>query len=334
MRPSFSRDRSEISALERTIARGGSFFLLGHENPDGDCLGSMAGLYNLLSGRGKDVTMAVYEEIPRQFQLAADSMEEEPGLYSGAADLSSFDAVIALDCSDRKRLGPASGAVADLDPEETALINIDHHEDNTHFGGINLVVEEAAATGEIIFDLARNWNWTIPLNSARPLALAMLADTGFFRYSNTDRDVMKKVMELMDIGVDIYQINRDLYGRKDPRILKLTGRALSSLELAAEGKIAYMVLRNEDYTRTGTGPQDREGIVNYARDVEDVEAGLLFSEEDSGVKVSFRSNSYLSVNSIAAEFGGGGHPRAAGCRLEMEIEEAVEKVLAEVKKNV
>ncbi len=324
----------KISALKQVFARGGTFFLLGHKEPDGDCIGSLSGLYYLLKARNKTVDMAVYEEIPLQYRLVTEDIKEEIIMYSSNVNLSNYDVVVVADCSDAGRLGPANEDVLDLIDTETTVINIDHHDDNDHFGNYNFVLTEAAATGEIIYDLAEKWQWDIPLPAARSLALAVLADTGFFRYSNTTPEVIRKILDLMDMGVNIYKINRSLYGRKQPRILKLQGRALASLKMAAQGKIAYLQITREDYEATNTIPQDKEGIVNYARDVEGVEVGLLFSEEKDGVKVSFRSNNYLPVHDVAKKFGGGGHPRAAGCKINGELEEVINDVIAEVRDNV
>ena len=329
-------ESDNISVLLQAFERGGSFFLMGHIDPDGDCVGSLAGLSNLLAGAGGDNEIIVYEEIPKKFELAFAGLKTEVSLYDKDIPLENCDAIIALDCSDIDRLKPARDRLERIREQSgrPQLINIDHHEDNSHFGNINLVVPSAAATGEIIFDLANKAGLEIDFSAARALALAILADTGFFRYSNTSRRVIEKVLRLMDEGVDLYEINRSLYASHRPGVIQLLGRALTSLRTAAGGKIAYLKLRSIDYQLTGTGPEDREGFVNYARDIDGVEAGLIFSEEEKGIKVSFRSNEYLRVNDIAGKFGGGGHPRAAGCLLECDLEEAVETIIAEVKKHV
>lgn len=324
----------KISALQQVFSKGGTFFLLGHKEPDGDCIGSLSGLYYLLQSQNKTVDMAVYEKIPLQYQLVTEDIEEDILMYSEDIKLSEYDIVMVSDCSDLGRLGPARKTVENLLEKETTVINIDHHDDNSHFGNYNLVIPEAAATGEIIYDLAQEWRWKISRPAARALALAILSDTGFFRYSNTTTEVMEKVLKLMEMGVDIYRINRSLYGRKQPRVLKLQGKALASLKLASQGDIAYLQITREDYKSTNTIPQDKEGIVNYARDVEGVEVGILFSEEKDGIKVSFRSNNYLPVNDIARKFGGGGHLRAAGCKVNGDLEQVINDVIAVVKKNV
>ncbi len=329
-------DSNKISALKQAFTRGGTFFLLGHKEPDGDCIGSLTALYYLLKNHSKKVEMAVYEEIPLQYQLAAEEIEKNIILYEEDIDFSAYDAVITVDCSDLDRTGPASENLSSVinSSEDTTVINIDHHDDNSHFGHLNLVNPQAAATGEILYDLALQWQWEISLSAARSLAMAILADTGFFRYSNTTIEVMEKVIELMNKGVNIYKINRSLYGRKQPKILKLKGRALASLQMAARDNIAYLQITREDYKSTDTVPQDKEGIVNYARDVDGVEVGILFSEEEDGIKVSFRSNDYLQVNEIAKKFGGGGHHRAAGCKVDGDLQQVIDDVILEVKKNV
>ncbi|MGM0420930.1 MAG: DHH family phosphoesterase, partial [Bacillota bacterium] len=228
------------------------------------------------------------------------------------------------------RLEPVTHLLAD-----EKVLNIDHHEDNSHYGELNYISPATAAVGQILYQLAEYLDWPLSKKAGESLALAVLADTGFFRYSNTDRSVLQMIESLMGLGVDIYQINRHLYGKERPEVLQLLGRALQRLSLTAEGKIAYFYLEFEDYSATGTDNRDKDGFVNYARDVDGVELGILFSEEyDGKVKVSFRSNEYLPANQLAAEFGGGGHPRAAGCSVETPLPETMENVLARAKTYV
>ncbi len=331
---SASNDSQTLSALEEIFKKGGSFFLLGHEDPDGDCIGSLAGLYHLLKEKNKDVEILLFDDVPPRFELATGGIDNDLRIISEVESLSRRDGVVVLDSSSIDRVEPAQKAIENMVKEEQQVVNIDHHEDNSHFGTINYVIPDAAATGEILLDMARSWSWQINEPGARALALAMLADTGFFRYSNTDRAVLEKMLFLLDYEVDLYSISRKLYGNKKPRKLKLLGRALSGLRILHGNKIASLIISKDDYRLTGTSPVDRDNIVNYARDIEGVEVGLLFSEEEEGIKVSFRSNDYVDVNKIAAEFGGGGHSRAAGCRINSDIDTAVDEVLEEVKKRV
>jgi len=116
--------------------------------------------------------------------------------------------------------------------------------------------------------------------------------------------------------------------------MRLLGRGLSRIEVSGQGRIAYFYLNREDYRITGTSSRDNEGFVNFARNISGVEVGIFFSEEVDCIKVSFRSNDYLRVNDIAASFGGGGHPRAAGCKTSGELDKVIDRVINEVKKHV
>ncbi len=317
---------NNLSEIESFIQNNNEFLLLGHENIDGDCLGSLQGLAYILAEMDKDITIGYYQALPDilQFAVAEDlrfSLIED--------EIPDISQVIVLDSSGIDRLGPA----VDIS-QQAEILNIDHHEDNNFYGDLNYISPAAAATGTIIYNLAREFNWPITDRAAQNLVLAIVSDTGFFRYSNTDAQTLATVKELMELGADLHKINRALYSQNKPERMRLLGRTLSKLEIIAARKVACLYIDEEDYQQTGTTPQDNEGFVNYARDIADVEVGILFSRENNQVKVSFRSNNYVKVNEIAAEFGGGGHPRAAGCKITGGLTEVSKKVIAEVKNHV
>ncbi len=321
-----TRVNNEIAEISDFITAEDEFLLLGHEDADGDCIGSLAGMAYLLQELGKNSVIGIYQPVSEMFQLI---IQDDLKIVKVSEDLPDINRVIVLDSSGQDRLGPA----ADLLDSRTVL-NIDHHEDNDFFGELNYVRPESAAAGMIIFDLAVSLNWKINQNAARALALAILSDTGFFRYSNTGSRVLKVVQELMELGADIHKINRSLYGQNKPEAMRLLGRGLSRIEVSGQDRIAYFYLDREDYRITGTTSRDNEGFVNFARNISGVEVGIFFSEEDDCIKVSFRSNYYLRVNDIAARFGGGGHPRAAGCKVSGELDRVIDRVINEVKKHV
>ncbi len=321
-----TRLNNKIAEIADFIAAEEEFLLLGHEDADGDCIGSLAGLAYLLKGLGKNPVIAIYQPVPEMFQLA---IADELQLLDASEQLPEIASVIVLDSSGQDRLGPAADIL-----ESRTVLNIDHHEDNDFFGDLNYVRPEAAAAGLIIYDLAVSLGWKINEKAARALALAILSDTGFFRYSNTDTQTLAAVQELMDLGADIHRINRALYGQNKPEAMRLLGRGLSRIEVCGQGKVAYFYLDREDYRTTGTTSRDNEGFVNFARNISGVEVGIFFSEESDCIKVSFRSNDYLRVNDIAASFGGGGHPRAAGCKVAGDLERVINEVINEVEKHV
>lgn len=314
---------NNISQVAKYIAAWDSFILIGHEDPDGDCLGSVFSLGLLLKNLDKKVKVGLYKPLNNKYSFIKNNLELDYFIVEETTEIKEDTAIIALDSSDSERLGPAKNLL-----QNHKILNIDHHIDNKHFGDINYVSPDSAATGQIIYDIAYYMSWHINKTIAYYLAVAVLADTGFLRYSNTDRSVIQMIDQLMAKGVNIYEINRDLYGKEKPKNLKLIGRALNNLTILEDEKIAYLYLEKKDYEELDANFEDKEGIVNYARDIDNIEVGILFNEEDDRVKVSLRSNDYYPVNKLAAEFGGGGHPKAAGCGINLDLKTAIEQVIS------
>jgi len=317
-----TKKSNNISQVVSFIATWDSFLLIGHEDPDGDCLGSIFSLGLLLQNSGKKVNVGLYKPLNDKYSFIKNNLDLNYFIIDESTELREYDGIIALDSSDSQRLGPARDLL-----KNQRVLNIDHHIDNKHFGDINYISPDSAATGQIIYEIANHMNWSYNKDIAYYMAVAVLSDTGFLRYSNTDRSVIQMIDQMMAAGVNIYQINRDLYGKENPKTLKLIGRALNNLKILEDEKIAYLYLEKKDYQELNANFEDKEGIVNYARDLDKIEVGILFNEEDDRIKVSMRSNDYYPVNKLAAEFGGGGHPKAAGCGINLELESAIEQVI-------
>ncbi|MFW5873111.1 MAG: DHH family phosphoesterase [Bacillota bacterium] len=317
-----TKKSNSISQVANFIAAWDSFLLIGHEDPDGDCLGSIFSFGLLLQNLGKKISVGLYKPLNDKYSFIKNNLDLECFIIDERTSLRSNNGIIALDSSDSERLGPAKNLLKDQ-----KVLNIDHHIDNKHFGDINYVSPDSAATGQIIYEIANYLNWSYDKNIAYYMSVAVLSDTGFLRYSNTDRSVIQMIDQMMAEGVNIYQINRDLYGKEKPKKLKLIGRALNNLTILENEKIAYLYLEKKDYDELGANFEDKEGIVNYARDIDNIEVGILFNEEDNRIKVSMRSNEYYPVNELAAEFGGGGHPKAAGCGINLKLEKAIKEVI-------
>ncbi|MEC9490428.1 MAG: bifunctional oligoribonuclease/PAP phosphatase NrnA [Halanaerobiales bacterium] len=324
--------QKKIKEIIEIIEENDNFLIVGHVGADGDSIGSVTALTRLLSEKNKKVraylnrdTLApfsfleVKEEI---FYTDAEKLKKELKLENYI--------LICLDSGTLERV--------DLDQKiinsAQFIINIDHHADNTQFGKINLVQSDRAAVGEIIYNFAVEMlEKKLPPAVAEPLATAIITDTGALRYENTTSRVLRILADLMDFGVNIYKINKKVFGSLSYQALILKGMALATLEKSENGKIAWLYVSRQmmheaetDYT---------EGLVGLARDIEDVEIGILFTEEEEKeIKVSFRSNFYAEVNKLAAEFDGGGHPRASGATVEKTLQEAIDYVVEAAKKYV
>ncbi len=316
-----------LEELKNIIDSKNNFLLLGHTDPDGDCIGSLFALKWYLDKKDKEAIILLEDkpEIDYPFLLISD---DDYILFDNFSFNNPVEplTIVALDSGDLDRLGKGKELLGN-----NLLINVDHHIDNPCFGQFNYIKPEAAATGEILYDLFKIEDRVVDSRIRIALATAIIADTGAFRYQNTTSRVFKIMSEVIDSGVDIYQINQGLYGSYSYQSIKLKGLVLATLEISKNGLVAWLKVNQEFLKRTGSELKDTSGLVNYARDIKGVEVGVAFFEVDNKTtRVGFRSNNYCPVNEVAAFFGGGGHPRAAGCTISLPLEKAVEKIISKI----
>lgn len=316
--------------LEEAVAfikRYDSFLVVAHEQPDGDALSSCAAMTWLLEQFNKKVVITNESELPKRLSYlyhyeSIKQYEEEMEL--------AFDAVIALDCADYLRLGRVRHIFVQ---DETPILNIDHHATNTGFGTHNVVRSNAAATVEILYDLIKHSGLTPSLECANALYTGLLTDTGGFRYSNTSPDVMAMASELLTLGVSGYELADHLLEKMTYGKLKLLQTILARISFSEDHRIGWVSVMRNDLTDCGAIQEDLEGIVNYILNVDGVEVGILFKESDTGlVKASIRSAGRVDVSAIAQQFGGGGHVRAAGCKLCEDMEQSIQELVGAIRK--
>jgi bifunctional oligoribonuclease and PAP phosphatase NrnA len=207
------------------------------------------------------------------------------------------------------------------------VVNIDHHHDNRRYGDVNWVEPRAAATGEMVYALLVALGAPLTRAIATNLFTAIHTDTGSFRYSNVTPETFRIAGALVAAGADPAFISNQLYERRSARALRLLGETLARVELSPDGQVAWLALP------AGAVPEafiEAEDLVNYPRSVDSVRVACLLREQDGGVKVSLRGKGDVDVSRIAARFGGGGHPNAAGCTVFGPLEQATQSVLTAV----
>ncbi|MNJ50761.1 Bifunctional oligoribonuclease and PAP phosphatase NrnA [compost metagenome] len=214
-------------------------------------------------------------------------------------------------------------------------MNIDHHPTNDKFGNENLIVPTAAATVEILFDLAKWLGFTLSKDTATAIYTGLLTDTGGFRYASTSPKVMAVASELLEYGVNGPELSQLLLEQMTLPQLRLLTRALNGLQMTDDGKISWVIINDEDMRKSGAIHEDLEGIVNYPRNIQGVEVGLLFKViDEETVKVSMRSAGTVDVAAVAQSFGGGGHVLAAGVRMQGNVEHVVAQIIERVKSRL
>ncbi|WP_408954503.1 DHH family phosphoesterase [Natroniella sp. ANB-PHB2] len=316
-----------IYAIINSIKGAENILLTGHISPDGDNLGSMLALKLMIEQLGKKATIIIDDSISDCFSFLPDIEEiqqYEEGLTVDA------DLTIVVDSSNLERIARVKELVA-----EQKIINIDHHEDNNLFGDYNLVAD-VAATVELIYAIQEEMK-EIELTSeiATALTTGLITDTGSFRYSNTTSTTHQIMAELLNYDVDPSLIAKHVLETNSYHNLILRGKTLQNLQVDSTGKIAWLKVSQEMLEEVGADLEDTEGLVNYPRTLKGAEVGVLFKEvEEQEIRVGLRSNNYLKVNQVAALFGGGGHSRAAGCTINLGLEDAEKKVIKALKEQL
>ena len=305
----------EIRAADR-------FILVTHENPDGDALGSLVAMNEVLARLGKDSLMFMSpDEFPLPYEYHFFLLD---GLISVPPDDVDDRTVVFLDCGNIDR-NPADV----LKREGTHILNIDHHHDNTRFGTVNHVVPEASCTAEIVWDLMRGLGVEPTLSIAEALYVGVVTDTGRFMYENTGTRAHVMAAELIEAGVDVHEMYRRLYEGIPYGKLELLARALAKVERYDDGRLTITHLTAADYRETGAAENFSEGVVDHLRSVEGTAVAALVRDllgdgQEGRRKVSLRAtDERVDVSAIARTQSGGGHRQAAGFTTDMSWAELV-----------
>lgn len=300
--------------LKNIILSNNSFLITTHVNPDADAIGSEVAFYQLLKSLGKKSYIINHSETPYNLRfLDVDNVIKQFNLDDHADLFNQVDVLVALDFNRSDR---TVSMKKNFEQSKAIKICIDHHQDPEKFVDYEFIDTNYSATGEIIFNLITETK-IVPLTKqiAEPIYAAIMTDTGSFRFERTTAKLHRKVATLLDAGVNPTEIYDKIYDQSKFSKIKLLGRALESIQLIADGKIAYMKITQNDFEEFGAIESDTENFVNYNLSIENVVLGLLFIELKNGFKVSFRSKGNIPVNKLASEFGGGGHTNAAGARF-------------------
>lgn len=303
-----------------------------HVNADGDGAGSQVAVAAWLRRRGVEATILNPTPFPGAYRfLLADLEAYTVADREGRTAARNADLFLVLDTSERSRLGDLPGL---LEGRPTAVI--DHHPPNADALGDPAVLDPSAcATGELVWDLLRVDGTSPRRQEAEGLYVAIVTDTGSFRFANASPRCHRIAARLLEAGVDPEAMYRRLYARHTPERLALLRRALGTLRTDPGLPVAWISLTRGMVEAAGAGREDMEGIVEYARRLRDVEVAILFRElPDGQTKASLRSNGPVDVSAVARALGGGGHVKASGALLPLPLEAAEEAVLSEVRRAV
>ena len=311
-----------MEQIIRQINHAQHILLTTHMDPDGDAVGSLLALGLALEKISIKITAYNPSPIPAVYRFLPSVERIVQNIEAGKV----FDTAIILDCGDLPRIGEAWTVVGQI----PVIVNIDHHVSNTKFGHLQLVDTTACATSEIVYHLIKALKVEIDRDIATSIYTGILTDTGSFRFSNTNQAAFAISNEMAELGVKPHFVAQHVYGTYSLGRIKLLNLALDSIEISENGKMSMMTVTESMLDETGTQPEDVDGLINYARRIEDVKIAALIQELRNGgavsknhrrYHVSLRSDGTVDVAAIAGSFGGGGHVTAAGFQIESTLSE-------------
>jgi phosphoesterase RecJ-like protein len=322
--------REAIERIATVIASTKSIALSTHMNSDGDGCGSEVALALLLAQKGIKAKIVNPTPWPAlyDFLLQDSGVRDESG--KGSAALKSADGLLVLDISDVKRLGNLAESVRQFSRPKAV---IDHHVPSDDPPAETILTDTAAcATGELIYDFACTLDLEITPAVARAIYIAMLTDTGGFRFSNTSPRCHAIAGELLNAGVNPEDMYVRIYASSPPGRVQLLAEVLATLQFDLDAGLAWLSMNAGLLEKYDVRPEDLDGIVEHARSIAGTRMALFFRDLGHGkVKISFRSTGAVDVNAFARRFGGGGHAKAAGAMLPGSLATVRDQVIADAR---
>jgi phosphoesterase RecJ-like protein len=321
---------SDMAAIVAAIQESDRFLVTSHEAPDGDALGSLLATHLALEQLGKDTAMFLGGPSPLPGEYRFLELAERGLLRERPTDIGDR-VLVAVDCASAGRVGAEPGLVE----LARSTVNIDHHHDNPRFGNVNLIVEDASSTGEVLADVFRELGVRLTPEISEAIYIALVTDTGRFQYTNTTPKTLRLAAELVEAGADVHRVFQGVYENVQFAKLKLLARALDRARVLDGGDIVVSHLLRDDFEAVGAAEPYSEGIIDVLRSVEGALVSALIREPPRdrapARKVSLRSSvDEVDVSAIARKSGGGGHREAAGFSSDLEIDEITEFIVREV----
>ncbi len=313
--------KNDLTHVANILFTFNRYLVVTHLRPDGDAIGSLLALKQVLENMGKEVEAYCADPLPENLKFL-------PGVDSITSDdptCNDFDVVVFLDCGAPDRAG---NVVLPDRIKGCKTINIDHHVNSDPFGDVYWIDTKASSTCEMLYELFKKAEVTIDPSVATCLYTGILTDTGSFQFSNTTGKVLNIAAQLVICGADPQSIAQNIFESASPQRLFLLSKVLNSLKYHADFRVATARLTRSMLAETGANTMDSEGFVNMLRQVKSVKVAVLFREEDNNrVHVGLRSKEHYDVSLFARRFGGGGHAHAAACRLEGDIDHVEQIIL-------
>ncbi len=327
-----AEDNVLLEKINQKIFDFQNFNIFTHKNPDGDAVGSILALYQILTSKGKTVKMFIFDSIDERFSFFPNfekiKIAKKPELLSNAL-------IIFIDCAEPVRTGFEKYFFTDKE-----AIIIDHHLINNEEEPnlIKLINPAASSTAEIIFDLATQLNWPIDRETSTCILGGLLADTGTFQHSNTSPKTLRIVSLLVKKGVNLKKISEQLFKKREfDGSLKIWGEILSRVSVDPQTKMAFSYISQDDLKKYNSDEKELSESINLLTGIPESKFSLLLMENKFGkIKGSMRSELYKGVDvaKIAQSFGGGGHKLAAGFEIEGTLKNKENEIKEKIRKEL
>lgn len=315
-----------LKEIAKVLLDAQSVLIYPHISADGDAVGSAAAICRTLRNLGKTAYILIEDEIPDNLKF----LDKDYATFDGSI-IQDPDVSLCVDCGDFGRLPKREQTFR----KGKVTVLIDHHGTTENFCDYNYVDPSAAATGELIYALIKEMGVVPDVETGESIFCAITTDTGNFQYSNTTKNSHLIMAELFDLGVDTNKVSVEIYENERPEKLMITTRALSTMEIFGGGKGAIAYLTLKDMEETGARPFETDTVIGTLRSLAGVEYAAFVKEKEPGViRVSLRAKRKGNVAKIAADLGGGGHVKAAGCTLYMPLDQALKLVKDKLKEAV
>jgi bifunctional oligoribonuclease and PAP phosphatase NrnA len=319
--------KNDFASVVDVLRGAESFLVTSHGNPDGDAVGSMLATSHFLRELGKsNITLVNDDPVPTTYRWlpGADTIVPTNTLTSPIR----VDVAVIVDAARKNRVGNAG----ELIPETSTVVVLDHHLEDGSDGDVAIADAAYAAVGEIIVDLYGEAGIPLSRDAAVCAYVSIATDTGGFRYANTTPHAHRAAAILMEAGIDVAETSSRVFDVISAQKFELLRRVLDHTLREVDGRIAYSTVTAADMSDTFARIEDVEGLVNYPRNIEGVDVGILFREIDSETtKVSMRSRDTFNCARFLAQFGGGGHAAAAGVTMNLPLESACRVVVEGVR---
>lgn len=314
--------------FDKIVKSSKNILIISHVNPDGDTLGTMCGLYSIIQKHyKKKAEMLILSKLPKVYEFLPNISEAKSlDKFDRSRE---YDLVITVDVASLDRIIDAQI----LFEKAKYTINIDHHRTNNLYGNLAIVEPKASSTGEVVYKMLKALKISVDIETANSLYVAILTDTGGFRFENTTANVFKAAAELTNIGINPNELYRKCYESKTKAMVLFQSYCLSKATFINDGKIAYTIVYKKDMEKYAAGDDYTDGIAEMLRAIKSTEISFVVKEVDARVcKISMRSKKQ-NIAEVCSAFGGGGHKFAAGCTIKTSADEAVKRLLAEIKKD-